>query len=75
MDYISREEYEKIITRGRIDAYQDDCEGCPFASIGGPENRQFLSAPDYIKGSHLIPYMTGYIEMCKHLYGPFWQTR
>lgn len=55
--------------RGRTDCYQDRCEGCGFASIGGEDKRFEMSAPAYIEAGDADEYLRGYKAMAIGLYG------
>lgn len=57
--------------RGRADCYQDRCEGCDFASIGGEDKRFEMRAPDYVKPEDAEEYLRGYRAMAIGLYGDF----
>lgn len=60
--------------RGAHDCWQDSCENCPFASVGGLEARATMRAPSYIAERDASDYLVGYIVMARELYGPEWQT-
>lgn len=66
--------------RGQRDCYQDRCEGCPFASTGGLENRANLTCPSYIlkedmaQDGYSRSYLSGYANMARAIYGKIWQT-
>lgn len=62
------EEFE----RGLQDCYQDDCENCKFASVGGLAQRHAPRAPDYAKFP--TGYLVGYLAMAAALYGEDWRT-
>lgn len=52
--------------RGAVDAYQDRCEGIPFASVGGNIP---LKVPEYIGVKNAEDYMSGYIGQCVRMFG------
>lgn len=60
--------------RARASCYQDQCEGVPFASVGGLEHRQSMTAPDYIKPEDHDEYLRGYRDMARELYGDDFET-
>lgn len=55
-------EDQHAFKRGQHDAYQDACENCHFASVGGEGGRQpeIFSAPDWIVAGDDLPYLAGY---------------
>lgn len=61
--------------RGCTDAYQDDCENCHFASVGGLEARNApLQAPHYVAEADAADYLEGYQATVQKLYGDDWRT-
>lgn len=61
--------------RGWSDCAQDDCEGCPFASIGGLEARSEPQVPKYSKPiEDATAYLWGYIGYAQARYGVSWRT-
>lgn len=60
--------------RGRADCIQDRCENVPFASVGGPGNRESLMTPGYIHANDKGEYIRGYEEAARALYGEDWRT-
>ncbi len=60
--------------RGAVDAYQDRCEGCMFASIGGVERRTDPQRPKYISPDQSADYLRGYEHMSWLLHGDDWRT-
>lgn len=53
--------------RGAMDCYQDDCEGCPRASIGG--DRAKPKHPTYVAEADVADYLAGYEAQCEDVYG------
>lgn len=64
----------KNYQRGFNDAYQDRCEGAPFASIGGMDKRLSPILPDYIRQQAKVPYLNGYMACCQEAFGDTWKT-
>lgn len=60
--------------RAMLDATQDRCENCPFASIGGLSRRSDMFAPDYIERANVAEYLRGYRHAAKVMYGDDWET-
>lgn len=60
--------------RGHLDCVQDSCENCPFASVGGLEQRHHPIAPNYIPGGLAAEYLAGYEAAALELYGADWRT-
>lgn len=60
--------------RGMLDCYQDRCENCAFASIGGLERRGDMVAPKYITPRERESYLAGYRLQARLLWGDDWQT-
>jgi hypothetical protein len=60
--------------RGMTDCYQDRCENCPMASIGGLDARAKPSAPKYITPSEHADYLDGYAHQAQAMYGDDWRT-
>ena len=63
-----------ILDRGKSDCYQDRCENAPFSSVGGPDSRDNLKAPSYIKPEDVDDYLTGYTMSANEMYGDDWRT-
>ena len=53
---------QSAFCRGQTEAYQDACENCHFASVGGEggEAPEIFSAPDWIAAGDDLPYLAGY---------------
>lgn len=71
------ESVHRAFHRGISDCQQDRRENCPFASIGGPEARMALVAPEYIKtegARYVDSYLRGYARAAENLYGADWRT-
>ena len=63
--------------RGRSDCYQDRCENCAFASIGGLDKRTAMEAPEYVKKNgekYVEEYLKGYRAEAKDIFGDDWET-
>jgi hypothetical protein len=63
--------------RGRSNCYQDRCENCSFASIGGLDKRTAMEAPYYVKvhgEKYVEEYLAGYRAQAKDLFGDDWET-
>lgn len=63
--------------RGRSDCYQDRCENCSFASVGGLDKRTAMEAPEYVKKNgekYTEEYLKGYRAEAKALFGDDWET-
>lgn len=63
--------------RGGCDAAQDQFEGCPFGSVGGLDNRDNMTPPEYVTKhgeEYTKQYMAGYIDQVRKMYGPNWRT-
>jgi hypothetical protein len=60
--------------RGMHDCFQDRCENCPFASVGGLDRRSAMKAPGYVKIGQVADYLDGYRVMARELYGSDWET-
>lgn len=60
--------------RGMTDCYQDRCENCAFASIGGLSARSAPVAPEYISPTEREAYLAGYVHQASVLYGDDWKT-
>ncbi len=59
---------QNAFRRGRDDAYQDACENCHFASVGGEGGKEpeIFSAPDWIAAGDDLPYIAGYkLQGCR----------
>lgn len=63
----------KDFMRGWTDALQDDCEGCPFASIGGLDAREDPRVPDW-NIEDRTAWLLGYTTAARHRYGADWRT-
>lgn len=69
----------KDANRGYNDAAQDDCEGVPFASIGGLGMRDDPQVPKYgtelggVPIDHGAEYLYGYVAFAQARYGPYWR--
>jgi hypothetical protein len=63
-----------LFSRGRIDCVQDRCENCPFASVGGLEQRSSMSAPKYIAPGDAAEYLRGYRAGALLVFGADWET-
>jgi len=60
--------------RGALDCYQDRCENCAFASVGGLEKRGELKAPDYVNECDAKDYLEGYVAAAEEMFGEDWRT-
>lgn len=60
--------------RAMTDAYQDDCENAPFASVGGLDQRHDPQPPEYILPEEREAYLAGYVAQCEEMYGADWRT-
>ena len=56
--------------RGSTDAYQDRCEGVPFATVGG--DPKTMRVPTYIAAPDRPAYLGGYVRQCREMFGPGW---
>jgi hypothetical protein len=59
---------------GQLDCYQDRCENCPFASIGGLESRSNPQVPKYVPENRKDTWLDGYLNQALNLYGEDWAT-
>ena len=59
---------------GYMNAMQDCCENCPFASSGGMDKREAMEAPEYVPEDQAEEYLRGYRAFCDESYGPGWET-
>jgi hypothetical protein len=73
-DEYARRQMNNPYQRARIDAYQDRCENCSFASVGGLEKRLNMEAPRYIAEADLEEYLRGYRDQAQDMYGDDWAT-
>lgn len=64
----------KAFDHGRVNAVQDMCENCPFASIGGLEGRSAPTVPGYVAEGGRDEWLRGYLTACVATYGADWQT-
>lgn len=64
----------EVFERGVNDAYLDQCENCPFGSVGGLDNRDAMTAPQYIPAYQADDYIAGYRRGALQMYGPDWET-
>lgn len=55
-------------------AVQDQCENCPFASIGGIDARSAPMVPDYVPAESAPAWLSGYLDACRKSFGAEWQT-
>lgn len=60
--------------RGLTDCYQDTCEGCPFASVGGLGARRDMKPPKYVADADRADYLAGYRAQARLHYGVDWAT-
>lgn len=60
--------------RAMVDCYQDQCENCPFASIGGLGKRSTMVVPTYITLEDATEYLAGYRAAAMACYGEDWET-
>ncbi len=68
-------DHSNTFDRARTDCVQDSCENCPFASVGGPDARASMRAPEYITGHWArSEYLRGYAFQARQSYGADWQT-
>ena len=65
---------ESTFRHAQVDAYQDYCENCPFASVGGLDKRADPKAPSYVPEDDKEEYVRGYISAVKEMYGDDWRT-
>lgn len=63
-----------VFNRGVIDAVQDRCENCPFASVGGLEKRSAMVTPKYISKGDEKEYLRGYRHGARRMFGDDWET-
>ena len=68
------ERVSEVAQRGARDCYQDSCENCPFASIGGLDLRDSPTSPAYITPPDHGEYRRGYLAQAALLYGDDWRT-
>jgi len=62
------------LQRGLQDCYRDCCEGLPFASVGGLDQREgALTAPPYVTSEGRDAYLEGYRLAAEKLYGVDWR--
>jgi len=61
--------------RAYSDCYQDSCENCPFASVGGLEQRGNMQLPSWVPQADRDEYLSGYRDAALKMYGEDWQTR
>lgn len=61
-------------TWGYMDALQDRCENCPFASVGGLDRRTDMAVPGYVPQAQHTEYLRGYRAYCDEQYGQGWET-
>lgn len=59
---------------GKMDCIQDRCENCPFASIGGLEQRLSPEYPRWVPVRERYTWLNGYLDAALSLYGDDWQT-
>lgn len=55
-------------------AVHDQCENCPFASVGGLDARSAPVVPDYVPAESAPAWLSGYLDACRKSFGPNWQT-
>lgn len=60
--------------RGKDNCIQDSYEDAPFASTGGLNKRESMTAPDYIAIQDRGEYIKGYQEQAESMYGADWRT-
>lgn len=61
--------------RARHDFALDQVENVPFASVGGVDRRESMTAPEYITGEWARrEYLRGYSHVAEIAYGPDWRT-
>lgn len=65
---------EDVFNWGFMNAMQDRCENCPFASSGGMDKRTAMEAPDYVPKDQTEEYLRGYRAYCEDNYGEGWET-
>lgn len=69
---------DPVFLRAGLDAYQDRCEGCDFASIGGKNGKvdtKYAHAPTYIHENDNFEYLVGYFIACDSIYGNRWRKK
>ena len=62
------------VGRAIMDCYQDRCENAPFASVGGLDKRNAMTAPEYVTAAERADYLNGYRLQARNIYGDDWQT-
>ncbi len=72
-EWVDQEPTEAFV-RGSTDAYQDSCENCPCASIGGLDKRAAPEVPKYIPDVDRAEWLRGYERTCHAMWGEDWRT-
>ena len=65
---------EQLAKRAALDFIQDLFENVPFASVGGLDKRDAMTAPHYIPEEQREDYLLNYRLAALWELGPDWQT-
>lgn len=74
--WLDREPTEAFL-RAVTDCIQDSCENAPFASVGGLDKREDMTAPAYITkhgDAYTAEWLRGYTTSACAMYGDDWRT-